>query len=179
MALALIDVVTVRAVEPDDITFILSTINHWASRRTSDLWRGWAEDEIYHHMHTLLLWALGQGGYQALIACHRDNSSTILGFLIAHFESNHIFCQYTKFDFRRLGIQKYLLMPTLVDPTRPMTYQFYSAKNEIYSKRTGGRNRVKDLITQQMMAHADRLTNQINVLEQALIETTSPQEGEQ
>jgi hypothetical protein len=44
-----------------------------------------------------------------------------VGYIVADTKDNHIFLQYTKYSYRKLGIQKNLLLPLVVDPSLPIT----------------------------------------------------------
>ncbi len=77
-------------------------------------------EDIYAYLNTFIVNALHKLDYSILIACHKDDSNHIIGYIVADTKTNYIFLQYTKFNYRKLGVQTHLLMPLVVDKTQPL-----------------------------------------------------------
>ncbi len=78
--------------------------------------------DVHKHIELLALYALNRiDTYSVFIACHRNNPDRIIAYIVADPVDNHILFQYTKYDYRKMGIQKNLLLPLVVDDEKPIT----------------------------------------------------------
>lgn len=114
------EVVSVREVTKEDLNFILSSSVSCLSKYTESIFKGMDQADIYAFLNTFIVNALHKLNYSIFIACHKDDSNHIIGYIVADPETNYIFLQYTKFNYRKLGVQSLLLMPLVIDQTKPI-----------------------------------------------------------
>ena len=116
------DLISIRALQKSDVHFILDSIMQSLSKYTESIFKGVNRTNIYHHLETIALYALNRiDTYSVFLACHKDDTDIILGYIVADPKDNHVLFQYTKYSYRKLGIQKYLLMPLVLDTALPIT----------------------------------------------------------
>ncbi len=99
--------ILIRPANADDVSFIF---NAWLkSYKSSDFAKN-IQGEIYYHEHHKVIEILLKT-YNVLIACNKDDTTQIYGFMCAGFTQNvfTIHYVYTKQTFRRMGIAKALL----------------------------------------------------------------------
>lgn len=121
--MGLFEYVSIRTVTVNDVNFILSSSYHSLLSVRTSLFKCWREKNISDYVEKLIIAAINNLNYSVLIACHKDDSNRILGYIVADPNKNHILLQYTKFDFRGLGLQK-MLMPLLIKFDETITVQF-------------------------------------------------------
>lgn len=121
---SLIDLVSVRELEVGDVNFILDSSIQCLRRYTESVSMGMGLVESVQYLETTILYALQRMGYSIFIACEAEESNNIVGYIVADTTKNHIYLQYTKYAFRGMGIQKDILLPLVVDPTKPLTYNW-------------------------------------------------------
>jgi hypothetical protein len=114
------EVVSIREVSKEDLNFILSSSVSCLSKYTESIFKGMNHDDIYAYLNTFIVNALHRLNYSIFIACHKDDTNHIIGYIVADTSTNYIFLQYTKFNYRKLGVQSNLLMPLVVDKTKPI-----------------------------------------------------------
>jgi hypothetical protein len=119
--MALQDSVNIREVTSEDLNFILSSSVSCLSQYTESIFKGWDRKDIYEFLNKFIISSLHQLDFSIFIASHKDDSNQIIGYIVANPETNYIYLQYTKFVFRNLGVQKTLLMPLVIDTTKPIT----------------------------------------------------------
>jgi len=119
--MALHDSVNIREVTSEDLNFILSSSVSCLSQYTESIFKGWERKDIYEFLNKFIVASLHQLDFSIFIASHKDDSNQIIGFIVANPETNYIYLQYTKYVFRNLGVQKQLLMPLVVDTSKPIT----------------------------------------------------------
>jgi len=122
--MSIYDECSVREVEKDDLIFILSSSISCLSKYTESFFRGWNHSDIYAYLNHLIIQSLHKLNYSIFIACLNSDSNHIVGYIVADSETNYIFLQYTKYSYRGLGVQKYLLMPLVVDSTKEIKVAF-------------------------------------------------------
>lgn len=116
------DLVTIRTLNNSDVHFILDSSIQCLAKYTESLFKGMNRTNIYKHLEMIVLYALNRiDTYSVFLACHKDDTNQIIGYIVADTHSNHILLQYTKYSYRKLGIQLNLLMPLVVDPTDTIT----------------------------------------------------------
>lgn len=138
------DLISIRPLQATDVHFLLDSIMNCLSKYTESIFKGYSHNNIYHHLETIALYALNRPDrYSVFIACHKDDSDIILAYVVADPRDNHILFQYTKYSYRKLGIQKHLLMPLVVDssleitanwPTKEMLKLAQAGKIQIVNK---------------------------------------------
>jgi hypothetical protein len=119
--MALQDSVNIREVTSEDLNFILSSSVSCLSQYTESIFKGWDRKDIYEFLNKFIISSLHQLDFSIFIASHKDDSNQIIGYIVANPETNYVYLQYTKFVFRHLGVQKQLLMPLVLDTSRPIT----------------------------------------------------------
>ncbi|MCW3101172.1 MAG: hypothetical protein JWL77_6790 [Chthonomonadaceae bacterium] len=116
------DLISIRALQKSDVHFILDSSMQCLSKYTESIFKGMNRNNIYKHLEIVALYALTRiDTYSVFVACHKDDSNNILGYIVANPKDNHILLQYTKYSYRKLGIQKLLLMPLVVDESVTIT----------------------------------------------------------
>jgi hypothetical protein len=89
---------------------------------TESIFKGMNKQRIYNHLETLAIFALNKvDTYSVFIACEKEDSNRIIGYIVASPKDNHVLFQYTKYTYRQLGIQKYLLLPLVTDDSQVIT----------------------------------------------------------
>jgi hypothetical protein len=115
------DLISIRAIEKSDVHFILDSTMQCLAQYTESIFKGVNRSHIYNHIEMTAIFALNRiDTYSVFVACHKDDSHQIIGYIVADPKDNHILFQYTKYSYRKLGIQKYLLMPLVVDESQPI-----------------------------------------------------------
>lgn len=112
--------VSVRQVEQADLSFISNSFIESLSKYKESFFKGWNHDEIISYLEYIIYWALNNSNYSVLIACDVNDSNHIVGYIIANPKENEIFYQYTKYILRGSGIQKFLLMPLVLNQDLPI-----------------------------------------------------------
>lgn len=115
------NLVSIRELTKEDINFVLHSSLACLSKYTESIIKGQNRSIGYQHLEKIILYALNRMDYSIFIACRKDDSNDIIGYIVADSKENHIFLQYTKYSYRKLGIQKNLLLPLVTDPTLPIT----------------------------------------------------------
>jgi len=118
--MSLTDSINIRLLKQSDINFILSSSIKCLLQYKDSLFIGWESDDLAQHLERTILHILTKYDCSIFIACSRDDEDHILGYIVAATNSNHILLQYTKYSYRKLGIQLHMLMPLVLD----FGYQF-------------------------------------------------------
>lgn len=114
--------ISIRPLEKSDVHFVLDSIMNCLAKYTESTFKGYTKHNIYNHLEMTAIYALNRvDTYSVFVACDKSDSHTILGYIVADTKTNHILFQYTKYSYRKLGIQKLLLMPLVVDESLPIT----------------------------------------------------------
>jgi hypothetical protein len=145
-------VVNIREVTQDDLVFILSSSISCLSKYTESFFKGWNHQDIYTYLNHLIIQSLHKLNYSIFIACLNTDSNHIVGYIIADTEKNYIFLQYTKYSYRGLGVQKYLLMPLVIDNTKEIKTAWATKemlKLKARNKVTVTNQSIVDLITKE------------------------------
>lgn len=119
--MGLIDLVNIRQLQLNDLNFILSSSTKCLIQYLDTHFKGWEKQALYKHLEKVILFGLGKCGYSIFIACIKEDENHIIGYIVADPTTNHIFLQYTKYAYRKLGLQKNLLLPLVVDHTHRIT----------------------------------------------------------
>lgn len=107
----------------------------------------------YQHLELIVLYVLSRiDTYSVFLACHKDDTNNIIGYIIADTKSNHILLQYTKYSYRKLGIQKNLLMPLVVDESEPITVNWPTKQMLLLSK--AGRVEIVNKLLEKLIKEA-------------------------
>lgn len=122
--MSIVDLVNIRELTPEDVNFLLDSSIQCLSKYTESIVKGQTKSDAIRYLETLVLFALHRMPYSTFIACQRDEPNNIIGYIVADVEKNHIFLQYTKYNYRGLGVQKNLLLPLVVDPAASITVQW-------------------------------------------------------
>ena len=115
------NLVSIRELTKEDINFVLHSSLACLSKYTESIIKGQNRVIGYQYLEKIVLYGLNRMDYSIFIACRKDDSNEIIGYIVADTESNHIFLQYTKYTYRKLGIQKNLLLPLVTDPSLPIS----------------------------------------------------------
>ena len=122
--MSIIDLVNVRQLESTDINFILSSSIKCLQAYSKKLYPAHDVRPLYEHLEKVILSAMHHPSYSILIACNKDDSEQIIGYLMTNPQTNHIYLQYTKYAYRKLGVQSHILMPLLLNEGRPITVEW-------------------------------------------------------
>lgn len=116
------DLISIRSIQNSDVHFILDSTMQCLAKYTESIFKGYSHSNIYSHLEMLTLFALNCPKiYSTFVACHKDDSDRILAYIVADPSDNHILFQYTKYSYRKLGIQKHMLMPLVTDSDKKLT----------------------------------------------------------
>ena len=146
------DEINIREVSKEDLTFILSSSISCLSKYTESVFKGWEQKDIYAYLNYLIVQALHKLDYSIFIASLNSDSNHIVGYIIADVQSNYIFLQYTKFSYRKLGVQKELLMPIVVDQSKPIIVAWPTKemlRDKAKGKVTIANKTIIDLVTKE------------------------------
>jgi hypothetical protein len=134
--------------EQADVHFILDSVLQSLSKYTESTFKGMNRTNIYEHLEMITLYALNRiDTYSVFVACHKDDSAIILAYIVADTNDNHILYQYTKYSYRKLGIQKHLLMPLVVDMTQKITVNFPTKE----MLKLGEKIEIRNLFTEKLI----------------------------
>lgn len=118
------DLISVREFRPKDLNFILDSSLQCLSKYQESIFKGWRKRDIYQHIEKLVLFVMNDINYSTFICCLKEDSEYIIGYVIGNPTTNHIFLQYTKYSYRKLGLQKNFLLPLVVDFNEPISANF-------------------------------------------------------
>lgn len=121
---SIIDLVNVRELHASDLNFILSSSIKCIQSYQSKLYPGHGIRDLYVHLEKIILAAIKHPTTSIMIACDRNDSDHIIGYIMTNIKCNHIYLQYTKYAYRKLGVQKYVLMPLLIDELQPISCEW-------------------------------------------------------
>ena len=128
MSVELLNLVSIRELKFDDLKFILGTFIANLSCYTESIAKGYTKEYSKEHFERQILLALTGIPevleYSVFICCQKDDSDDIVSYLIGCPKTNHVFFSYTKYAFRKLGIQKLLLLPLIIDFDKPITVNY-------------------------------------------------------
>ncbi len=120
----LIDLINIRALKPQDLNFVIDSSVKSLSKYNKTIFKGWKHTDVCSYLEKVFLHALSTSNYSTFIACQNGDEDAILAYIIADTHSNHIFFQYTKYAYRKLGIQKLFLLPLVIDTNETITIQW-------------------------------------------------------
>jgi hypothetical protein len=143
------DLVTIRELQTSDIKFLLASSLQSIIQYLDSTYKGYNKATLYKEVETKVLFALNKLGYSVFMAVHSQDSEHILGYIVAHTEKNHVLLQYTKYAYRKLGIQKNLLLPLVIDGEQPITVQWNT--KEMVKLHKASKLEVKDVLTEQLI----------------------------
>lgn len=115
------NLVSIRELAKEDINFLIHSSLSCLTKYKESITKGQNHKESYQTLEKIILCGLTSMGYSIFIACHKEDSNNIIGYIVADSTDNHVFLQYTKYTYRKLGIQKNLLLPLVIDPSLPVT----------------------------------------------------------
>lgn len=116
------DLISIRPIQKSDVHFILDSTMNCLAKYTESIFKGMNKSHIYNHIEMTAIYALNRiDTYSVFVACEKEDSDKILAYIVADPKDNHILFQYTKYSYRKLGIQKLLLMPLVLDESLPIT----------------------------------------------------------
>jgi hypothetical protein len=119
--------VYIRQLKQGDINFILDSSIQCLSKYTESIFKGWDRSDVVKHIERLIFFVLSGKSpipYSMFILCDKGDEDTIYAYILADTASNHILLQYTKYTYRKLGLQKLLLLPLVIDESLPVTVNF-------------------------------------------------------
>lgn len=122
--MSIIDLVNIRELTKDDINFILDSSITSLSKYTESIVKGQTRKDAIEYLETTILYALHKCNYSTFIACDAEDSNKIISYIVADIENNHIFLQYTKYNYRKLGIQQTMLLPLVIEDSKLVTVQW-------------------------------------------------------
>jgi hypothetical protein len=147
--LSIQDLVNIRELQANDLNFILSSSIQSLTSYINSTYKGWNKSNLYQHLEQLILYALNHCNYSIFIACDISDSDHIIGYIVADVTKNHIFLQYTKYAYRKLGIQKHLLLPLVVDTNNPISCNWNTKEMVRFSKE--GKVHIQDKFIESLM----------------------------
>jgi len=118
------DLVTVREVELNDLPFILDSAITCLSKYTESFIKGYTPEYARNYLEKIVLYILNNSNYSCFVCTHKNDTDSVISYCIANPHTNHIFFSYTKYAYRKLGIQKLMLLPLLVDFNSKLTVQW-------------------------------------------------------
>lgn len=124
----LIDLITIREMQPADLNFILDSSITSLSKYRTTLFKGWTNKDISSYLETLFLHALSNKRYSTFLVVSSSNPDEIFSYIIADTEENHIFYNYTKYDYRSFELDRLYLWPLVLDPKQPITLNFQTSE---------------------------------------------------
>ncbi len=150
----LIDIINIRELKPADLNFILDSSIKCLSKYNKTMFRGWNHKDIAAYLEAVFLHILSEDTYTVFLAVTKEDENNILSYIIADTKSNHVLWQFTKYAYRKLGIQKNFLIPLVTDPSLPITVNFQT--NEALKMQRNGivsivNKHVQDLIINNYM----------------------------
>lgn len=146
---SLINLVTIREFQKADVNFILDSFINCLSQYTESMFKGWNRKESCTHLEQIILFAITKLNYSIWIAVNKDDDQSILGYLIADPSNNHIFFNYTKNVFRKLGIQSNFLLPLAIDFSQPVTVNWQT--KEALKLQKIGKISIRNVFLEQLM----------------------------
>jgi hypothetical protein len=126
--MAIIDLINVREVKPEDLRFLMDSAVRNLKLYMDDFLAGRDVNDLIKDVETTFVTGINKLGYTVLVACDKDDEDSIYGYCMADTKNNHIVYNYTKYHYRLLGLQKYVLMPLLIDFKSPVTVQYPTAE---------------------------------------------------
>lgn len=122
--MSLTDLVTIRTLEPADVNFILDSYASCLTKYNESISSGYTREYSHNLLEKQLAYILKKPSYSVFLAVEKEDTNSIIAYIIADPSINHVYFNYTKYLFRKLGIQKYMLLPLVIDPDRLITAQF-------------------------------------------------------
>jgi len=147
--MSITNLVSIRELTKEDLNFIIGSSVQSLSKYTESIVKGQDKDTAYTSLEKQVLFALCCMKYSTFIACDRVDSNLIMGYIVADTKNNHILLQYTKFNYRGLGIQQNLLLPLVIDPTLPITVNWPT--KEMLKLTRLGKLKIQNKFTEQLM----------------------------
>lgn len=127
MTVTIVDLVNIRELRSTDINFLLDSSTRCLGKYTESIVKGYEPIAAHQHLEKIIFHALmgvpNKIDYSVYVATSKEDSESIMAYIIADTKTNHIFFQYTKYAFRKLGIQR-LLMGLVIDSDEPITVNF-------------------------------------------------------
>jgi len=113
--LNLTDLVQVREFRKEDINFILDSSIQCLSKYTESIVKGMARQESINHLEKIVLHILNRKNVNTFICTLSEDPNYIVGYIVGDPSINHIYLQYTKYSYRKLGIQRNFLLPLCLE----------------------------------------------------------------
>lgn len=145
----LLDLINIRPLESADLNFILDSSVKCLSKYNESMFKGWSTKDTCVHLEKCVLYFLSSPTYTTWIACHKDDDQQILSYIVADISTNHIALQFTKYAYRKLGIQKYMLLPLVVDPDRPVSVNYQT--REMLKLQRQGQVRIYNKLVEELL----------------------------
>lgn len=143
------DMVSIRQLELNDLPFVLDSAVACLTKYTESFVKGYTPEYSQYLIRKIIKSALNNPDYSSFVCSHKDNSESILAYIIANPHTNHIFFQYTKYAYRKLGLQQHMLLPLLVDFGMKVTVQWPT--KEMLKLQKIGRIYVENQLLEQLM----------------------------
>ncbi len=123
--LNLIDLIQIREFRKEDINFILDSSIQCLSKYTESIVKGMTRQESINHLEKIVLYILNRRNVNTFICTLSEDPNYIVGYIVGDPSINHIYLQYTKYSYRKLGIQRNFLIPLcLENPLEDITVNF-------------------------------------------------------
>ncbi len=113
--LNLTDLVQVREFRKEDINFILDSSIQCLSKYTESIVKGMTRHESINHLEKIVLHILNRRDVNTFICTLSEDPNYIVGYVVGNPSINHIYLQYTKYSYRKLGIQQNFLLPLCLE----------------------------------------------------------------
>jgi len=152
------DLVNVREFKKEDLNFILSSSILSLSKYKESIIKGQDQPTAYNYLEKQILFALNYLSYSVFIACDSKDSDNIIGYIVADTLTNHIFLQYTKYNYRGLGIQKHLLLPLVTDPNEIITVNWPT--KEMLKLVSQGKVNIQNKLVESMIEQMSEFLNE-------------------
>lgn len=132
----ILDFVSVREIQADDVHFVLDSFITCLSRYDESIVKGFDHHYSKKYLEKLMLYVLQSGKYSVFICSNKDEPTNIYAYIIGDPTTNYVFFNYTKYLYRPYGLQKYLLLPLILDPSQPVVVE-WPTKEMLKAKKAG------------------------------------------
>lgn len=115
MTESITDLISIRPIKIEDLHFILDSSISCLTKYTESIVKGYSYEYAHKLLEKIILKGLNDPNNSIFIACLREDENHILAYIVANPKTNHIFLQYTKYNWRPFDIQKLFLLPLVLD----------------------------------------------------------------
>ncbi len=155
------DLVSVRQLEAADLPFLLNSSITCLSKYTESFAKGYNPIYFAKLVEKQMLYVLNDTNVSTFICSNKDDSQSIIAYIIANTKLNHIYFQYTKYAYRKMGIQKHMLLPLVTDPELRISVQWPTKEMLRLVKRNSGWMRRDGSLVESKVQIENKLVEQL------------------